>query len=476
MMKAVHELRDRGILSARQRGGIRVEPAPTEPTAHVADGLPLPRRWRALYGRLSHDIVSGRFAPGSALPLGKILASQYATSPRTLRRALAALVHDGVIETCGRGYRVCQYRPAGDADRVVLIARGESALQLMDISERTFAMLRALEEECMRSHVELAIVPCYYVDNRIVGLEQAGHLCGSASTRSSVLGVMAWTAGLPVESVPDLRAFLQRTTQPVALLNDSAEPEWQTFRALPHVRVYSQAFSVRAGEVAGRFLRELGHRRVAFVHTHGQSAFAQRRLAGLRAAFAPLGQGARVESVLFRERPHAPDALDRLLGDVSARLGQHLRDDPALTVRHNAVEYGYLARIDLATSVLQQHRQSRKSLFRDLEGILAEHAATAWVAANDRIALDCLDFLQSKGIRVPEDISVMGFDNGQLALVHGLTSCDFSGGAYVHAMVEYLLRPGRGSRPTAAKPSLEIDPFIVKRRTTGPAKHDGPGP
>ena len=41
----------------------------------------------------------------------------------------------------------------------------------------------------------------------------------------------------------------------------------------------------------------------------------------------------------------------------------------------------------------------------------AEDAATAWVAMNDRLAIGALSYLREQGIRVPQDIAVVGFDN-----------------------------------------------------------------
>lgn len=47
--------------------------------------------------------------------------------------------------------------------------------------------------------------------------------------------------------------------------------------------------------------------------------------------------------------------------------------------------------------------------------VFGEERVTAFVCYNDEIALKCLRFLKGKGLRVPDDISVMGYDDSFIA-------------------------------------------------------------
>ena len=86
---------------------------------------------------------------------------------------------------------------------------------------------------------------------------------------------------------------------------------------------------------------------------------------------------------------------------------------------------------------------------RDFE-VLAEQArsskATAWIGANDAVAMMAVDWLKARGIEVPGAISVTGFDDTSAALRSGLTSYRFDSASMARAMLLQILSSG----PTAA--------------------------
>lgn len=62
-------------------------------------------------------------------------------------------------------------------------------------------------------------------------------------------------------------------------------------------------------------------------------------------------------------------------------------------------------------------------LFSSVESISEVMASkskmpTAWFCANDRIACSVISYLNSKGLRVPDDISIVGFDNIELSSLY----------------------------------------------------------
>jgi DNA-binding LacI/PurR family transcriptional regulator len=99
-----------------------------------------------------------------------------------------------------------------------------------------------------------------------------------------------------------------------------------------------------------------------------------------------------------------------------------------------------------------------------LDGILRRSAATAWVCADDMTAIGAASFLRSRGKRVPEDISVIGFDNFRESHEHQVSTFDFNmNGMVQQAMLMIMDEAALRSRPAIS----EVDGYVVERRTTG---------
>jgi LacI family transcriptional regulator len=94
--------------------------------------------------------------------------------------------------------------------------------------------------------------------------------------------------------------------------------------------------------------------------------------------------------------------------------------------------------------------------------------ATALVAHNDLLAIGVMQRLAQRGLRVPEDVSVVGFDDIFASDVcsPGLTTL---GGAHVdvgRVAVELLLTAG--SREPDDQPRVVLPTELVLRASTGP--------
>lgn len=168
------------------------------------------------------------------------------------------------------------------------------------------------------------------------------------------------------------------------------------------------------GRILGEHLRALGHRRVAFLNEVELFAFNSPnvlRLAGLRAA---MGQDAVTEITVARGTHAGRSAVTALLADSA-----------------------------IADSV------------------------TAVVACRDLVAFGAVTELRNRSLRVPDDISVAGFDDDPIADALGLTTVrhpfEESGRLAVRTLRRLLHRPDE----RIASQRLELT--LVPRHTTGPA-------
>jgi DNA-binding LacI/PurR family transcriptional regulator len=110
-----------------------------------------------------------------------------------------------------------------------------------------------------------------------------------------------------------------------------------------------------------------------------------------------------------------------------------------------------------------------RSLSKSFLGV--ERVPTAFVALNDEIAVGAIHGFQEAGIRVPEDVSVSGFNNQDICLMTKprLTSVDQQIAATVEAAAEILI--GKIGNPATRRQVVRtIQPLLIVRESTGRAR------
>jgi DNA-binding LacI/PurR family transcriptional regulator len=293
-----------------------------------------------------------------------------------------------------------------------------------------------------------------------------------ALRRENVLGFVVWTMALqgPEFGLDNLLMQIAQLRRPIAVLDEGAQIPGAVRQLGVPVKVFSTGGGPEPGRKVARFLLGLGHRKVVWLSPMASSTWSQERLQGIRDEFAAAGitEGVLEEcdSLVRRSarRPARDLATNWDMEQLVALLGRGRPDgkpaDPEVTRRAlQAMETQlWAARIN------HELREQSEPLF---ERALARQGVSAWVAANDEVAVHALDYLQAHGRRVPDQVSVVGFDNSNESTTRGLTTYNFNIAGTVHALVSHILDPRLDPWDPHRDPPVEIEGFVTERVTTG---------
>jgi DNA-binding LacI/PurR family transcriptional regulator len=179
--------------------------------------------------------------------------------------------------------------------------------------------------------------------------------------------------------------------------------------------------------------------------------------------------------------------LDREVPVVLASLGEF--DDPRLGVidhddaaaMESIVEHLYSLghrRLAFVSDHLREHAGERRFLGfkaalkkRRLVPIAIEDGATAVVAHNDLQAIATMDRLERRGLKVPDDVSVVGFDDIPLA-GHSriqLTTVRSDAVEMSRRAVDLVIQAARGNRSVSHRELLDVQ-LVVRSTTARPGK------
>jgi hypothetical protein len=340
----------------------------------------------------------------------------------------------------------------------------------MDLhSPRTEDLLRALQNECARTNTHLVMYTVSPRDGRIHTLIGGGgplRIPVHPSSWQSYFGFLIWRTGIRDSDLWDIVRRLSIFKKPIAILDETGDARVPvTIGGRGRIAIYKVGCTATPGEEMGKHLLRLGHRRVAYISPVHATLWSQRLLAGLAGAFEAAGiEGGVMPCTLERLRVEEQQS-----GRVTARetVDLLLRSGGGGWARNRVARSRAAGRLRFHVSAALNRLALHRTLVPLLEKALSDSAVTVWVTTG-AAALECLDFLEERGKRVPQDISVAAFDDTVEASLEKLTSYNFNPPAVVHSMLGHVMQ-SRAQRGVPREPkTVEIQGFVNRRRTAAP--------
>jgi GntR family transcriptional regulator of arabinose operon len=313
---------------------------------------PQPPAHRRISDEIAARIESGQYLTGAKLPSEPRLAAEFRVSRGTLRQALASLRQLGFIDSiAGRGTFVRGPRP-----RVLASRRRVVGLIVPSVTRPALPeVLTAIEDELHGKGYSLLVGT-----SGNTGEQEKGRL--HRILREGVSGLIV----LPMDGRPDPAAYRQLLDEAFPLvLIDRHIVGLSLDAVLPD--------NVGGAFVAVSHLIELGHRRIAFISSDNVTTTSVvERLMGYQQALRASEIQVEPEMIFTRLPAIPPDGIDedRVIEDNARRIARFLSSRP------------------LPTAVFALH---------------------------DRIAISVLEASAELGLRVPEDLAIVGFDDDPLA-------------------------------------------------------------
>lgn len=447
MHQAVRLLVRAGLLFARQRAGIHWAEV-TRQAPRLSPG-PAPELRAGRPERLALEI-EGAVLSGALpdpLPSVKELRGRYRAGHAAVSRALSGLAGRGTLVRRGRQWVVARTESRSGASAVVLVGPADTMAGYASFDSKAAEYCTALERECAMRATAIRFQSSFR----------------PVRPDSSALGHLVAASHEP-ENTGAILGALQPGGRPavvVDILGDCPLPRLAGLGHVLAVRVQGARF---AGRQVAMMLRGLGHRRIAYLspYTLEGTTWVGDRLAGLREVYgdnavAFLGEelhsgGTANELIDTRVLPSVSSAVSSIARGVSRHLGP---------TGSSWVSSQLLPPL--------RNRLIERNLEPLFQNALRDRSISAWVGANDDVALSALTFLASHRVHVPGLLSVVGFDGSPRALLAELATYDFNAPAAARTALDLVLRPPpKLSRP--GRRILDIPGVLAQRPTVAPTK------
>jgi DNA-binding LacI/PurR family transcriptional regulator/DNA-binding FadR family transcriptional regulator len=497
MWKALARAKGDGLLTITPRGPIIAgnKPPSSNDIWDVSPGKSN-TKWRQKLALIKKDIVNGAFSETGALPPKKELMATYEIAGSTLRKVIRRLTNAGFLVARNRRLTIPFARKSGARNTIMLFSDGMAEDTRSISGERLIKIIDSLELLCARQNTG---IDCVGLDPNAPGF--ATQTVAAAKQLHNPLAYILnipWVADPHLSrSIVDLTARIAALKRPLAIFDSTGEFAGPEAGSIKNVQVFRIA-SRLAGRQAGRHLASHGHTRIAYLsHVH-DSLWSQERLAGLMDTSEMAGSRRDVVPVVVNNTENLIDT-DFWMGSVpiaDVAPIKAIRSDPGniqlledflrgkkfpkekrkkfqndlealKLLRRTAVDPTKF--VALRDAILAQARYEGESIADMLFSDAIRRDCTAWALCNDGLAIKALDYLKRSNVRVPGDVSVIGFDNTMASFEQRLSTYDFNMPGLVHRMLWFINQydDRKKARP---QPPIEVEGMVIERGTTGRAK------
>jgi DNA-binding LacI/PurR family transcriptional regulator/DNA-binding transcriptional regulator YhcF (GntR family) len=461
--------------------------------------------WQKKRILIEQDIIAGSYSLDGRLPASKELKSRYGVCFTTLKKILNAMVRDKALIPYKKAYLLPQIVKHRFRDTITFVTEGGAIEKMSVYDQRMRELARNLEQSCRRGGVNINFVNIAGRDPHM-GMRLLASLPEDETSIGFIIN-LSWLGSTAIrQQVQDLVVSLAARKKPVAVL------DWMGMLSLPPslagssmVRVFRIAARL-AGQAIGRILLNLGHKNIAYISMLHQHQWSVRRLEGIVDQYEKAGLKNQVHAFVLNEiegyfdRAHwmgnlKPQTIKKLSSSTGAEsqapysaedfkvakdlsrfsVSQRNRFKKASTnlavldsIAAKDLDPGFFAPMSEAALLAAEHEIMAVEAEPLFERALAESSITAWVGGNDGTAVNALAYLREKGIKVPDDISVIGFDNSMEAFENQLASYDFNYSAIVHQMLSFIARPS-GMAAIPASVPIEVEGLLIERKSLGKA-------
>jgi DNA-binding LacI/PurR family transcriptional regulator/DNA-binding FadR family transcriptional regulator len=436
MKKAIKVLSRQGVITASPKTGITINFGGSGLKMYQK-GPSSNSKCKYIVKKIETEILPALSSASFILPSSKELSHRFGVSHPTLQKALSELLRIGRLQRYKKGYALHQNFNTTGKKKIIVIWSEETDASTKPSLTRSEFELQSFEMICAFNNVRLKILKSTTdgrIDNR--------SLASVTDHPDDILGFMVFT--LAKEQYPFFHA-LQATGKPVAVLDEGSGEVKLPFLGSGKFRIFQAGMSGQCGSTAAYYLKDHGHKHIAYLSIFHDMPFSQVRLQGIF--------------------------------DVVDQFGEEY----SITPFCNATQHSYSVPSEKMKEILKQEKREyypsigyssnryllKKPVDELCEKALRNKRITAWIAANDFLAFNAIDYLGKRGIRVPGDLSIIGFDDTLEAVNYHLTTYNFNSHALMHGMFNFLID---NQRPGAVRKQSEVDAYdgyIVERETVG---------